>query len=761
MKRGRKTSIVNIKRKPGKKKNKKNAIMKKFVHTFFVCVFVVLVACLGIGAGMYAAIANEINDMNVQELALTRSSMVYYTDEDGNSQEAAVLYSDGNCIWVDSNEIPQIMKEAIVSIEDERFYEHSGVDIKRTAGAVFGYIKEKLGMGMATYGGSTITQQVIKNITQEKDRTPIRKVKEMMRAVALERQLSKDEILTMYLNVIFLANNCYGVEAASNIYFDKPAKDLTLTEAALIAGITQRPSYFDPIRNPENATAKRNTVLSKMYELGKITETEYEDAIASDIGLDEEHTQNRRNVYSYFIDTVVNDVIRDLQIEKGYSETFATQQVFSGGLKIYTTMDMNIQKAMESVFEDASNFSGGAAKAQSAMVIMDPKNGQIKGIIGGKGEKVDSRGLNRATQTTRQPGSSLKPLSVYAPAIEKRIVTASTSVVDEPISIKDWEPKNSYSGFKGKITVKKAVEISANIPAIKVLQKVGLGTSYNYVTQKFKLSTVTEADRDFSPLALGGLTNGVSVKEMAAAYCTFANEGYYTEPHTYTKVLDSANRVLLEKNPQPQRAINETTAYLMSELLYGVVNGSSGTGRLAKLSNMPTYGKTGTTNNNYDKWFVGYTPHYVGAVWFGFDQQQSISRAGIRETISIRLWKKVMEKVHAGLSGEKIGPTADTVKAYVCTETGELAREDCEGITEYFASGSAPDVYCDVEHKVEEEIVEETPPATQEPGQESAPPQQEQDAPIEIPSEDNQTTLPQTPENQQTQPQVDEVVNIE
>lgn len=686
--------------KPQKQKQKKQSrgILKSIVYSLFICIFVVLIACLGIGAGMYAAIVNEINDMNIQELALTRSSIVYYNDENGNSVEAATLFGDGNCIWIDSSEIPDIMKDAIVSIEDERFYEHSGVDIKRTAGAVLGYVKEKLGMGIATYGGSTITQQVIKNITQEKDRTPVRKAKEMMRAVAIERQLSKDEILTMYLNVIFLANNCYGIEAASNMYFDKSAEDLTLTEAALIAGITQRPSYYDPLKNPENALKKRNTVLTKMYELGKITKTDYDEAVESDLGLNSAHAKIKSKVYSYFIDTVVNEVIRDLQTEKGYAEAFATQQVFSGGLKIYTTMDMNVQNAMEEVFESSQNFPGGASKAQAAMVVMDPSNGEIKGIIGGKGKKTDSRGLNRATQTTRQPGSSFKPLSVYAPAIEKRIVTPSTKVVDEPITIKNWEPKNAYTGFKGQMTVKKAVEISSNIPAIKILQKVGLGTSYDYVTEKFHLSTVVDADRDLSPLALGGLTNGVTVKEMTAAYAVFANEGKYTEPHTYTKVLDSANRVLLENNPESVEVISPSTAYTMSELLYGVVNGSSGTGKLAKLKNIPTYGKTGTTNNNYDKWFVGYTQYYVGGVWFGFDQQKSIREAGVSDNISARLWKKVMDKVHEGLEGGKIEAGSEMVQAFVCAQTGDLATDSCEGIMEYFTRGQEPEVYCDGNH---------------------------------------------------------------
>ena len=712
LKRGRKKthnglhSIIHLNNKDKTNKNKtktekkKKGIFKSIVYSVFVCIFVVMIACLGIGAGMYAAISQEIEDMNVQNLALTRSSIVYYTDSNGNSVEAETLFGEGNCIWVNSDEISKYAKVALVSIEDERFYEHNGVDLKRTAGAVLGYVKEKLGMGVATYGGSTITQQVIKNITQEKDRTPARKIKEMMRAVALEKQLSKDEILTMYLNIVFFGNNSYGIEAAANMYFDKSAADLTLSEAALIVGITNRPTYYDPLANPENALARRNVILKKMYELGKISEEGYNEASEADIGLSGTHEAYKSKIYSYFVDTLINEVIRDLQTEKGYAEDFAKQLIFGGGLKIYSTMDYDVQNTVESVFEDSSNFSGGAKNAQSAMVIIDPKTGAIKGIVGGKGEKVDSRGLNRATQTKRQPGSSIKPLSVYTPAIEKGIVSPSTKIVDEPIKIGEWEPKNSYSGFKGSMTIKKAVEISSNIPAIKVLQQVGLNTSFDYVKNKFHLSTIVDADKDLSPLALGGLTEGVTVKEMASAYAVFANDGYYIPAYTYTKVLDSANRVLLEHDPEKEKekVIESSTAYIMSDMLYGVVNGSNGTGKRAKLSNAPTYGKTGTTNNNYDKWFVGYTSNYVGAVWFGFDTQTSISKAGISETIAVRLWQKVMEPIHENITSEEIRTSDEMVTAYVCTSTGLLASSSCNGINTYFVKGSEPKKYCNGEH---------------------------------------------------------------
>ncbi len=748
--------------KTNKIKGNKNGSTRKVVNFMFVCLFVVLIACVGIGAGMYAAVVQEIEDMNIQELALARSSIVYYTDENGNSVETEYLSNDGNCIWVESSEISDVMKNAIVAIEDERFYRHGGVDFKRTAGAVFGYVREKLGGSYASYGGSTITQQVIKNITSEKDRTATRKIKEMMRAVALEKQLSKDEILTVYLNVIFLSNNCYGVEAASNRYFGKSASELSLTEAALIAGITQRPSYYNPLKNPENALQKRNTVLLKMYETEKISKEEYEEAIASDIGIHESRFEDTNNVYSYFVDTVINEIISDLQTEKGYTESFATQQVFGGGLKIYTTMDADIQNAMEEVFENSQNFPSGASKAQAAMVIMDPRSGEIKGVIGGKGTKTDSRGLNRATQTRRQPGSSIKPLSVYAPAIDKKVLNPSTILVDEPITIKDWSPKNSYSGYKGRMTVKKAVEISANIPSIKALQKLGTGTSFDYAKNKFKLGVV-DADKDLSPLALGGLTNGVTVKEMAAAYSVFANGGYYYTPHTYTKVLDSSNRVLLEKKVEKTQAVGTDTAYIMSQMLYGVVNSSSGTGKLARLGNdMAVYGKTGTTNNDYDKWFVGYTPYYVGSVWFGFDQQKSIRSVGVYNNISAKLWSETMKKVHEGLDAAQIEAPDNMVTSYVCNITGLLASSSCRGTSEYFLDGTQPKKYCDASHvEKEDETIEETPQENTEENPEITIPSGEGNEPSEEQPEEIAPIEPETSRPDVEANPSDDVISLE
>lgn len=631
------------------KVKKSHDLLKRILLVSVLIICTIIVIGIGIVIGMYASSVKEIHAMNVQNLAINYSSTVYYTDEDGNAHEVENIYNNGNRIWLDSEEIPKVMKQAMVAIEDERFYDHNGIDIKRTTGAFIGWVKAKLTGGRTSYGGSTITQQVIKNITQQKNKTAARKVKEMLLAVALEKELSKDEILTIYLNIVCFANNCYGVEAASNIYYDKSALDLTLNEAATIAGITQRPEYYNPLKNPENAQYKRDVVLTKMCELGMITEEERDETIEKGLELNDRYEEMRSRVFSYFTDQLLNEVIKDLQEEKGYSADMAEQLVYSGGLSIYATIDPEIQNKMENFYENKENFPNIKKEAQSAMIVIDPYTGEVKGVVGGLGKKTESRSLNRATQSKLQPGSSIKPLSVYGPCLEEDLINQTTKVLDDEITIGEWSPKNSYSGYKGTMTVKRAVQISANTPAVRTLQKLTVQKSYKYLEDVFGITTLSPDDKNLSPLALGGLTKGVSPEEMAAAYAVFANGGMYIEPHYYTKVVDNSGNVLLEKDVKSKRVLRDSTAYIMTNILKDVVNTSSGTGKLAKLNNMPTYGKTGTTNENRDKWFVGYTPYYVGAVWYGFDQPDSINKYGVKYNISAKIWGEVMEDIHEDL----------------------------------------------------------------------------------------------------------------
>lgn len=685
------TAAVEKRIKKKTKKEQRKLLLSKIFKTALLVAIVCIIIGAGVFVGMYAAVSTELKDMNIDNLALNYPSYIYYEDKNSNVKEYDTITSADNIIWVESDEISDNMKNAIVAIEDERFYSHNGVDLKRTTGAVIKYALSKIGIGEANYGGSTITQQVIKNITQEKSRTATRKIKEIMRAVSLEKQLDKDQILTLYLNVVFFANQCYGVESASNTYFNKSASELTIPEAALIAGITQTPSRFNPYTNPQNALEKRNIVLGKMYELKMISKEDYEKAVKTDLNVVKKSVSRADRINSYFVDQLIADVISDLRTQHGYSEDFAKQQLYNGGLKIYSTIDPNIQNIMEDVYKNASNFPG---KVQSAMTIIDPYTGQIKGMVGGTGTKTSNHIWNRATQTKRQPGSSIKPLSAYAPAIEEGEITQASVLQDKEITIgsDDWSPSNSYKGFKGYMSIHEAIGRSCNTIAVQVVDLIGINTSYSYLQNKFHLNSVENNDKNYSSLALGGLTNGASVTEMAGAYSTFVNSGKYIKPHTYVKVVDSNGKVLLENKEKASQSISAETAYIMSDLLLQPVNYSYGTAQRAKLSGIKTYGKTGTTNDNYDKWFIGFTPYYVGAVWCGYDSPQAINSSSNPSTA---VWKTIMARVHEGLSGNKeIKKPSNVIQVEICENSGKLAKSHCNSINAYFKSGTQPVQFC-------------------------------------------------------------------
>ncbi len=699
-----------------RKKNQKKSRRKKVLITLGAIFFVAVIVCTGMLVGMYTAVKSEIKDMNIKTLALNQTSIIYCKNSDGKFEEYESIHGDGgNRIYTDN--IPQHVKDALVSIEDERFYSHHGVDLKRTLGATVKYALSKIGIGSANYGGSTITQQVIKNITQENTKTPTRKIKEMLRAIALENELNdKDQILNMYLNIAYFSSGCYGIEAAAQTYYGKSTEDLSIAEAASIVGITQRPAYYDPIKHPDNNEKKRNTVLAKMLELNKITQEEYDKAVSTPVEVKKSASDNQSKVSSYFVDMVIRDLILDLQDKKGYTESFATKQVYNGGLKIYITMDEDIQDKMEEVYEDTSNFP--QADAQSAMIIIDYHNGEIKGVVGGIGEKTTIRGLNRAVQSKRQPGSAIKPLSIYTPAIEegkKQSASEQTDSSDKASDVKDgtafteativndsprtfitetkeeWKPSNSYSSPVGNMTAKQALEISSNVAAAAILEDYlgGPDTSYKYLEDKFHISTLDESsDKALSPMSLGGLTYGVSPKELAAAYGVIANEGKYIKPYSYTKVEDASGDVILENKSSSSQVISASTAYIMSDMLYEVVNGTDphATGTKAKIPSQNTYGKTGTTNDDYDKWFVGFTPYYVAAAWYGFDEPKAISSSG---NPALTAWQQVMRSVHDGLDTKELPKPTNVFSEKICKQTGLKANSGCPSTVCYFEEGTS------------------------------------------------------------------------
>lgn len=668
--------------------------LKVFLLTFLIGSLLIIAVVAAGSLGLFGL----DKDFDVNALDLNYTSIIYYVDDNGETHELERLYKTQNRVWADISEIPKYLQDAFVSIEDERFYSHNGVDIPRTLKATFLYVFK----GGSSFGGSTITQQLVKNITNDRDARPDRKIREMWRAMGIERKYSKEQILELYLNTIFLANNCNGVQSAANKYFGKDVSELSLAQCASIAGITQYPSKYDPLVNPESNIEKQRIVLRKMLDLGKISQEEYDEAVSEELVFSNHASKNSGYVQSYFVDQIINELIADLQKEKGYSAEFAEKTIYNSGLKIYATIDPSVQKAMENVYENASNFPivSGQTKPQSAMVVLDPHTGGIKGIVGGIGKKSGDRILNRASQTYRQPGSTIKPLAVYAPAIEQGKIMPSTIVEDAPIDINGWKPTNYYSGYKGKVTARSALKESMNTPAVRVLNEVGIDYSYDFLTKKLGFTSLVNnetrdgkkyTDKNLSSLALGGLTDGMSVTEMAAAYATFANNGLYNKPHSYTKVVNSEGKTILENKLEPSVAMSESTAFLTNSMLQSVIQ--SGTGTAARLaSGMPAGGKTGTTDEQNDRWFAGFTPYYVGVVWYGYDQPKSLEFLSYHPCMPV--WKKVMDSIHKNLPLKDFTIPSTVEEAKVCEITGKLASSGCKTLTEYFKVGKKPVSYC-------------------------------------------------------------------
>lgn len=686
-----------IKRRRKRRRRKKSKFAWLF-NTIKIMVLLLLIAVIACAAWITSIIDLKFGD-DLSAMNLNISSKVYYTDSDGETKQYAQFNASQNRVWVPIDKIPVNVQNAIVAIEDQRFYQHRGFDLKRTTGAAINYLFK----GDSSYGGSTITQQLVKNITEDKSRDASRKIREITRAIVLETKLSKEQILELYLNTIYLSQGANGVEAAANIYFSKSVSDLTLSESACIAGITQYPSEFDPIEHPEANEKKRRLVLEKMLELDYITQAEYNDAVSEAIVLNVGEVKKRK-IQSYFLDHLFEEVQKDLVEIKGYTSEFAANMIYNGGLRIYSTVDPEIQSLMEEYFADDSNFARlyGDVQPQAAMVISDPKTGEVKGIIGGRGTKSINRGLNRATQTKRQPGSSIKPIAVYGPAIDLNLITASSVVDDSPLNIDGWKPKNAGGSFRGPVSVKAAVTNSYNIPAVRVLETLTIEKSYDYMKNRLHMDSLVEmrkgekinyTDKTLPSLALGGLTDGVTVLEMNGAYATFANDGQYIEPHTYTKVYDVEGKVVVENEIVKNEAFTPATAFQVNEMLKTVVQ--YGTGAGAQLANnIDTCGKTGTTDSNKDRWFVGYTPYYVAAVWYGYDTPRPISAGG---NPAMYVWKGVMSKVHETLPEKHFEVPESVDRLLVCTRSGFAPGPGCPRATQY-ADKEKAKVTCEGNH---------------------------------------------------------------
>ena len=777
------------KRSTSKKRNaliSRTSMLEKRAHVSFIRVLFtaliavcVMVVCLGIGSfrGVIAG-APHVNDVDISPLGY--ATFLY---DDQGTQMRQLSAPTSNRLPVSLEQIPVNLQHAVVAIEDERFYEHNGIDVRGIARAAV----KAITTGNFSEGASTITQQLLKNNvftdwTNESTQLErfTRKFQEQYLAVEIEKKYNKDVILENYLNTINLGAGSYGVQAASKKYFNKDVWDLNLSECATLAGITQNPTKFNPITNPKSNSKRRKEVLDHMLDQKYISQDEYNEALNDDVytriqTAQLENTEEESTVYTYFEDEVTNQVINDLMNIKGYSKTQATNLLYSGGLKIMTTLDSNIQQILDEEYADPDNYPADtqyeldyaltvqtpsgeqvnyskemlqlyfrdqdpefdllfsspeegqqyvdqykaniladgstvvservnfAPQPQSSMTVIDQHTGYVKALIGGRGEKTASLTLNRATDTTRQPGSTFKIVSTYAPALNEKGDTLATTFMDEPYEYPDGSPVNNASRtYGGETTIRKAIQNSINVVAVKCLEQVTPSLGLKYLDD-FGFTTLahgTEADRDANgniwsdanlATALGGITNGVKNIELCAAYAAIANNGNYIKPIYYTQILDHDGNVLIENSSVSRSVIKDSTAYLLTSAMEDVVN--KGTGTACQLDNMTVAGKTGTTEDYNDLWFVGYTPYYTCAVWSGYDNNEKIPE-DVRN-FHKNLWRKVMNRIHEGLDDKDFDMPASVEKASVCEETGLLPRSGCPTITEYFDISSLPTEYCD------------------------------------------------------------------
>ena len=630
------------------------------------------------------------------------------------------LHGAENRIWTSLDTIPEDVQNAFIAIEDHRFHEHRGVDFKRTLGAVASFIMP----GSRDYGGSTITQQLIKNLTGDNSVTVKRKLTEIMRALDLETKMEKDEILECYLNTVYLSEGCYGLETAAETYFGKSASELTLVEGAALAAIIQYPTRYNPIHNPEYNRERRNTILWRMHELGLLADELYEEAIHTELTLHLSEKKEETGKNSWFTEVVIEDVIADLAEKYSLSRTAASRLLYNGGLSIYTTVDMRLQKAVEDFYRDPANFptSKEGDLATSATVIINPKNGYLLAVAGNIGEKKSDRILNLATGMPRSPGSVIKPVSVYAPAFEKELITWSSVFDDVPITFTEekggytpW-PKNNPRVYAGLTTVCDALAKSTNTVAVRVLQKIGVHTSFGF-TQSLGLSGLvaeektesgkTLSDIALAPLALGATTHGLTLREITNAYNSLANGGVYHKSISYTEVYDKDGNRILSNLTDGERVFSEETADIMTRLLENVVQSGTASDLTLKKT-VHVAGKTGTSNANTDRWFIGYTPDLLCGVWYGHKDARDIGTH--EKNPAVLIFDDLITSVYQNGSTEnimldsthKFMKSDNVVRCLYCKDSGEYPAAACGKdprghriVTGYFKKGTEPKETCE------------------------------------------------------------------
>lgn len=709
---------------PAPRKKRKKA--KRIAGRIFKGIATLLLICIITGSFLACFAAVYIQQVIIPQVSfdmadfpMDLSSTIYYTDpESGEVLEYETLSGDQNRIYIKYDDIPKNLIYAAVAIEDRRFYEHNGVDWLSTAKGIFNFFT-----GGKIRGGSTITQQMIKNSSHRDEVTVKRKILEIFTALDVDKRYTKEQILEQYLNVIYFGRKCYGVATASYMYFGKDVTELSLAECASLISITNNPSLYDPYTHPENNKERRGYVLDGMVRDGKISQEECDAAKAEDLDFHSTKSNGQENaLYSWYTEQVITDVLNDLQEQYGYSDVIAKRVLYAGGLKIYACVDTRVQAIVDEVYSNIENLpytSRSGQQLQSAITIIDEK-GNVVALAGKIGEKVveDTRGFNMATAALRQPGSTIKPLAVYAPAVEMGLITPYTVFEDSPVNLLDettpW-PSNENERYKGQTTVLTGISNSTNTIAVRVMEEVTPEASYEYLVDKFGIPEthlVKEevingkefSDIGLAQLALGGLTRGVSTLDMAAAYSVFPRNGIYVEPRTYSRVEDANGKVILENSTEGEPVLKETTVYYMNYMLNAVMR--SGTGTVANFSGMTLAGKTGTTTANNDRWFVGYSPYYTAAVWVGYPRPETVRVKGSNP--AALLWKQVMSQVHEGLEDRSF-PQMDGLVSYeYCLDTGLRATDACRAdirgdrtaVGRYF-QGDVPVEYCEAHVMIE------------------------------------------------------------
>jgi len=673
------------------KRRKRSKAARRVLYALMTFGAVGALTVVIVGAYMFQSVLSFRNkpvvlNLDNEKSQQSQTSFIYAYDKNKKPVEIAQLHGTENRVWVEYDKIPDVMKQATISLEDKRFEKHNGVDWIRTIGAVAKY--------QMSQGGSTLTQQLIKNLTNEKDATLVRKYKEIVTALNLERYYSKRSILEAYLNTLYLGNGCYGVRTAAETYFGKDVEDLNLAESAALVGITQKPTKHDPLRNPEENKKRQEYCLGQMLEQGVISQAEYDEAknykliftnspqYKPDAKRQALKASREKNVInSFYVDFVIDSVIEDLMESQELTRGQAVDKLYYGGLKIYAAVDLEVQAQLEDVYVNRKSFPGTSEKVkpQSAMTIMDYQ-GRVVALVGQAGKKTQNRVLNRAVDSFRQPGSTIKPLSAYAPAIELNYIRWTTTVRNSAIMLYGKrQPKNVDGGYGSgsNVTLTKALQVSYNTVPYRLIQQMGVANSYDFMKNKFHMSKLDDKrDKDYAPMGVGALTYGVSTLEMAAAYAAFGNNGHYYKPYCYYEVLDGtkADEIILSNlNPKGEEILSPSTADIMQELLK-TVPVDSYNAPLSNLKKFELMAKTGTTTSNHDRWFCMGTPHYVSATWYGYDKEKNIPPG---TNPAARIGLTVQNSIHKNLPEKEFVKSKQTMERRICNTSHLLAGSSC------------------------------------------------------------------------------------